>query len=67
MVDIPSRTNRILKQKAQICDTIEHVERSTYEQFKTAMSRLETIAVEDWPGVGVSEPAFAENGTVRPV
>ena len=31
-----------------------------YEQFKTAMSRLEAIAVDDWPGVDVSEPALAE-------
>jgi hypothetical protein len=35
-----------------------------YEQFKTAMSRLEAIAVDDWPGVDVSEPAFEENWTV---
>ena len=37
-----------------------------YEQFKTAMSHLEAIAVDDWPGVDVSEPAFAENWTVGP-
>jgi integrase/recombinase XerD len=37
-----------------------------YEQFKTAMSRLEAIAVDDWPGVDVGEPAFAENWTVGP-
>jgi hypothetical protein len=38
-----------------------------YEQFKTAMSRLEAIAVDDWPGVDVSEPAVAENWTARPI
>ena len=31
-----------------------------YERFKTAMSRLEAIAVDDWPGVETVEPAFAE-------
>jgi hypothetical protein len=37
-----------------------------YEQFKTAMSRLESIAVDDWPGVDIGEPVFAEEWTVRP-
>jgi site-specific recombinase XerD len=32
-----------------------------YEQFKTAMSRLEAIAVDDWPGVDISVPVLAEN------
>jgi hypothetical protein len=31
-----------------------------HEQFKTAMSHLEAIAVDDWPGVDASEPALAE-------
>jgi hypothetical protein len=31
-----------------------------YEQFKTAMSRLETIAVNDWPGVDIGKPARTE-------
>ncbi len=31
-----------------------------YEQFKAAMSRLEAIAVDDWPGVDASEPALTE-------
>jgi site-specific recombinase XerD len=38
-----------------------------YEQLKAAMSRLEAIAVDDWPGVDVSEPAVAENWTARPI
>jgi integrase len=38
-----------------------------YEQFKTAMSRLEAIAVNDWPGVDIGEPALAENWTARPI
>jgi hypothetical protein len=37
-----------------------------YEQFKTAMSRLEAIAVDDWPGVDSVEPAFSENWTGGP-
>jgi hypothetical protein len=37
-----------------------------YEQFKTAMSRLEVIAVDDWPGVDIGEPALAENWTEGP-
>ncbi len=37
-----------------------------YEQFRTAMSHLEAIAVDDWPDVDVSEPAFAQNWTVGP-
>ena len=35
-------------------------------QFKTAMSRLEAIAVDDWPGVDVGKPALAEIWTGRP-
>jgi len=35
-------------------------------QFKTAMSRLEAIAVDDWPGVDIGEPALAENWTEGP-
>jgi integrase/recombinase XerD len=31
-----------------------------YEQFKTAMSRLEAIAVVDWPGVATSVSALVE-------
>jgi hypothetical protein len=30
---------------------------------KTATSRLEAIAVDDWPGVDIGEPALAENWT----
>jgi integrase len=41
-------------------------DKTLYEQFKTAMSRLEAIAVDDWPGVDVSEPAVAENWTGGP-
>jgi hypothetical protein len=37
-----------------------------YEQFKTAMSRLEAIAVDDWPGVDISVPVLTENRTVGP-
>lgn len=37
-----------------------------YEQFKAAMSRLEAIAVHDWPVVDVREPALAEMWTVGP-
>jgi hypothetical protein len=37
-----------------------------YEQFKTSMSRLEAIAVDDWPGVNISAPVLAENGTEGP-
>ncbi len=37
-----------------------------YEQFKTAMSRLEAIAVDDWPGVDIGEPALAEIWTEGP-
>ncbi len=37
-----------------------------YEQFKVVMSRLEAIAVDDWPGVDVSEPALAEIWTEGP-
>lgn len=36
------------------------------EQFKTAMSRLEAIAVDDWRGVDVGEPALAEIYTEGP-
>ena len=36
------------------------------EQFTTAMSRLEAIAADDWPGVDVSKPALAENWTEGP-
>ena len=35
------------------------------ERFKTAMSRLEAIAVDDWPGVDVGKPALAEIWTER--
>jgi len=35
-------------------------------QFKTAMSRLEAIAVDDWPGVDVGKPALAEIWTEGP-
>jgi len=31
-----------------------------YERFKAAMSRLEAIPVENWPGVHTSIPALAE-------
>ena len=31
-----------------------------YEQFTTAISRLEAMAVNDWPGVAIREPALAE-------
>ena len=41
-------------------------EETLYEQFKTAMSRLEAIAVDDWPGVDIGKPALAENWTVGP-
>ena len=34
--------------------------------FVAAMSRLEGIAVDDWPGIDVSIPVFAENQTVGP-
>jgi site-specific recombinase XerD len=34
-----------------------------YAQFKAAMSRLEAIAVEDWPGAGVAQPQFVEVAT----
>ena len=37
-----------------------------YEQSKTSMSRLEAIAVDDWPGVNISAPVLAENRTVGP-
>ena len=37
-----------------------------YEQFKAAMSRLEAIAVDDWPGVDIGKPALAETWTERP-
>jgi hypothetical protein len=37
-----------------------------YEQFKTAMSHLEAIAMDDWPGVDIGEPALAENWTEGP-
>ncbi len=37
-----------------------------YEQFKTAMSRLEAIAVDDWPGVDIGKPALAEIWTGEP-
>jgi hypothetical protein len=37
-----------------------------YEQFKIVMSCLEAIAVDDWQGVDVSEPALAEIGTGGP-
>jgi len=40
--------------------------KTLYEQFRTAMSRLETIAVDDWPWVDIGEPALAENWTVGP-
>ena len=36
-----------------------------YEQFKTEMSRLEAIAVDDWPGVDIGKPALAEIWTER--
>ena len=36
-------------------------DQTLYEQFKTAMSRLEAIAVDDWPGVDISVPVLAEN------
>ena len=38
----------------------------TFEQFKTAMSRSEAIAVDDWPGVDIGEPALAEIGVEWP-
>jgi site-specific recombinase XerD len=41
-------------------------DKTLYEQFKTAMSRLEAIPVDDWPGVDVSEPAFVENWAEGP-
>jgi len=31
-----------------------------YEQFKTAMSSLEAIEVNDWPGIDASETALTE-------
>jgi hypothetical protein len=34
-----------------------------YLQFKEAMSRLEAIEVEDWPGVETSEPALMDAET----
>jgi integrase/recombinase XerD len=37
-----------------------------YEQFETAMSRLEAIAVDDWPGIDVSPPVLTENRTMGP-
>jgi hypothetical protein len=37
-----------------------------YEQFKMAMSRLEAIAVYDWPGVGIGEPVLAETRAEGP-
>jgi hypothetical protein len=35
-------------------------------QFKTPMSRLEAIAVDDWPGVDIGEPVLTENRTGGP-
>jgi site-specific recombinase XerD len=31
-----------------------------YEQFKAAMSQLEAIAIDDWPGIDASEPEVTE-------
>jgi hypothetical protein len=39
---------------ARICD------KTLYEQFKAALSRLEAIAVHDWPGGDATEPALAK-------
>jgi hypothetical protein len=39
-------------------------EETLYEQFKTAMSRLEAIAVDDWPGVDIGVPMLTENRRV---
>ncbi len=32
-----------------------------HEQFRTAVSHLEAITVDDWPDVDVGEPAFVQN------
>jgi hypothetical protein len=34
-----------------------------YSQFRTAMSQLEAIAVEDWPGIKRGQPALVETWT----
>ncbi len=37
-----------------------------YEQFKAAMSHLEAITVDDWPGVDIGVPVLTENRRVGP-
>jgi len=39
---------------------VNRTDKTLYEGFKTAMSRLEAIAVDDWPGVDIGKPVLAE-------